>query len=196
MRNSMKTGLFVLSLAALPALAQMAPQESSQTSSQAGKVTKTGTVRASVVVTGIDKATRTLTLKGAKGKVFDVIADAEVRNFDQIKVGDSVEVEYMKSVSVELKKPGSTSGPSDVGFAARAEPGEKPAGLVGHSTTVVAKVIDVDAANKTMTFQGPKGHIVVADVKNPDQFKVVKEGDEVEVTYTEAVAISVEPKAK
>ncbi len=28
------------------------------------------------------------------------------------------------------------------------------------------------------------------DVQNPDQFKVVKKGDQVEVTYTEAIALS------
>ena len=33
------------------------------------------------------------------------------------------------------------------------------------------------------------------NVQNPDQFKVVKKGDQVEVTYTEALALSVEPAA-
>lgn len=33
-------------------------------------------------------------------------------------------------------------------------------------------------------------------MQNPDQFKVVKKGDQVEVTYTEAVALSVEPAPK
>jgi hypothetical protein len=33
-------------------------------------------------------------------------------------------------------------------------------------------------------------------VRNPDQFKVVKKGDQVEVTYTEALALSVEPAPK
>ncbi len=34
------------------------------------------------------------------------------------------------------------------------------------------------------------------DVQNPDQFKVVKKGDQIEVTYTEAMALSVEPAAE
>ena len=33
------------------------------------------------------------------------------------------------------------------------------------------------------------------DVHNPDQFKVVKKGDQVDVTYAEALAVSVEPAA-
>jgi hypothetical protein len=37
---------------------------------------------------------------------------------------------------------------------------------------------------------------VTLNVRNPDQFKVVKKGDHVEVTYTEALALSVEPTPK
>jgi len=33
-------------------------------------------------------------------------------------------------------------------------------------------------------------------VQNPEQFKVVKKGDQVEATYTEALALSVEPAPK
>jgi len=33
-------------------------------------------------------------------------------------------------------------------------------------------------------------------VQNPDQFKVVKKGDLIEVTYTEAIALSVDPASK
>jgi len=37
---------------------------------------------------------------------------------------------------------------------------------------------------------------VTLNVQNPDHFKVVKKGDQVEVTYTEALALAVEPAAK
>ena len=36
---------------------------------------------------------------------------------------------------------------------------------------------------------------MVLDVQNPDQFKVVKKGDQIEAEYTEAVAVHV-TKAK
>jgi hypothetical protein len=61
---------------------------------------------------------------------------------------------------------------------------------------VIADVIAVDEAARTITLKGPKGKEVVLPVENPDQFKVVKKGDQVEVTYTEALALSVEPAAK
>ena len=52
----------------------------------------------------------------------------------------------------------------------------------------------VDPAKQAVTLKGPE-RTVTLKVQNPDQFKLVQVGDQVEATYTEAVAISVEPKA-
>jgi hypothetical protein len=57
-------------------------------------------------------------------------------------------------------------------------------------------VVGVDPKRKTISLRGPKGNVVALDVQNPDHFKVVKKGDQVEVTYTEALAMSVEPAPK
>ena len=61
---------------------------------------------------------------------------------------------------------------------------------------MIADVVAVDPKASTITVKGPKGNLVTLDVQNPDQFKVVKKGDQIEVTYTEALALSVEPAAK
>lgn len=198
MRKSIKIGFLALACAAIPTFAQTAPQETSTTASQPGLVNKTSTVRASAVVTAIDKTTRKVTLKNGTGKVFDVVASSDVRNFDQIKVGDTLNVEYVKSLTLELKKAG-TADTDQAGVAtasARAEPGEKPGAAVAGAVTIVADVVDVNPEQKTITLKGPKGNVVELDVKNPDQFKVVKKGDHVMVTYAEAMAITMEPAAK
>lgn len=195
-KTAMTTTLLALSFITVPALAQVTPQEHTVTESQAGLVNRTSTARVSVVVTAIDKAKRKLTLKAPDGRVFDVIAGSEVRNFDQIKVKDAVNVAYLRSVTLDLKKPGETASPSASSIAARAEPGAQPGAFAADAITIVADVIDVNPANKTIALQGPQGNIVELDVKNPDQFKVVKKGDKVEVTYAEAIAISVEPATK
>ncbi|HSB95017.1 MAG TPA: hypothetical protein VLC91_01110 [Spongiibacteraceae bacterium] len=198
MRKTLTITMLALS-AALPAFAQISPQQQEETVSQAGNVTKTQVVKMTALVVDIDKKTRTLTLKQADGQSFDIVAGDEVRNFAQIKLNDEVVVDYVRSVSMALKKVGadhsSPAAPIEAVVAARAKPGEKPAAVLGRSVSAVAEVIDVDPAAKTMTLRGPRGHIVVLDVKNPDHFKLVKEGDQVQVDYTEAVAISVQPKA-
>jgi len=197
MRKTMMAALLAGLFSTLPVFAQQAPTSATITSNKPGQVVMADTVKASAMITAIDKATRTLTLKGAKGESFDVVAGAEVKNFDQIKVGDEVKVAYVQALSMEVRKPGAASGVKDSTAAVRAKPGEKPAGMVGRQVTIMADVIDVNPTAKTITLKGPKGKVVELDVKNPDHFKVVKKGDQVEVVYTEALAISVEaaPKA-
>jgi hypothetical protein len=166
--------------------------------SEPGKATAVSTVEVSAKVVGIDKATRTVTLKGPKGKVVDIVAGDEVKNFDQIKVGDLVVARYLEALTLELKKTKVAAGDVKVREeAARAKPGEKPAAAGARQVTVIADVIAVDPAKSTITLKGPKGKVVTLNVSNPDQFKVVKKGDQVEATYTEALALSVEaaPKA-
>ncbi len=77
--------------------------------------------------------------------------------------------------------------------AAKAKPGERPAVAGARQVTVIADVVAVDPKASTITLKGPRGNTSTLDVQNPDQFKVVKKGDQVEVTYTEAIALSVEP---
>jgi hypothetical protein len=196
MRNSMISGLVVLSFAAMPAFAQQAPTASGALVSEPGKAVAAEKVKASVVVTAIDKATRTLSLKDSSGKTFDLTAGDEVKNFAQIKVGDEVVVEFVRALSLELKKGGKVRERRDSTDAVRAKPGEKPAGAVGRRVTGVADVIDVNEAAKTITVKGASGRIVELNVKNPEQFKVVKKGDQIEFDYIEAVAISVQPAPK
>ena len=197
MRKTIMAALLAGLFSTLPAFAQQAPVGASITSSKPGQATMAETVKASAIITAIDKATRTLTLKGAKGESFDVVAGAEVKNFDQIKVGDEVKVAYLQALSMELKKAGGATGVKESTGEARAKAGEKPAGVIGREVTVMADVIDVNPTAKTITLKGPKGKVVELDVKNPEHFKVVKKGDQVEVVYTEALAVSVEaaPKA-
>ncbi len=103
----------------------------------------------------------------------------------------------MQALTLELRKTkGSMQEPTVKEGAVRAQPGERPAGAVARQVTVLADVIGVDPKKKTITLKGPKGNVVELDVQNPEQFKVVKKGDQVEATYTEALALSVEPAPK
>lgn len=183
----------VLGSFAFPAVAQQPATGGAVTMSEPGKAGMVSVVKASAKVTAIHKANRVLTLKPAKGEAFDVEAGPEVKNFAQIKVGDEVVVAYFESLTLELKKKGSSvTERTDTEGAVGAKLGERPAGAVGRQVTVTANVTAVDPVAKTITLKGPK-HSLTLPVKNQDQFKVVKVGDQVEAVYTEAVAVSVEP---
>jgi len=165
--------------------------------SEPGRAAALRAVEVSAQVVAIDKATRTITLKGRKGETVDVVAGEEVRNFEQIKLGDFVVARYAQALSLELKKtkgdPGAVTLREGAG---KAQPGERPAVAGARQVTALADVVVVDPKASTITLRGPRGNIVTLDVQNPDQFKVVKQGDQVEVTYTEALALSVEPAPK
>lgn len=154
------------------------------------------TVTITATITAIDPASRAVTLKVPQGREVTVTAGPEVRNFAQMKVGDTVDAKYVEALTLELKKGGGmpVAKVEDAG-AARAREGTAPAGAIGRQVTVVADVVAVDPATQTVTLKGPK-HTVDLKVRDPKQFALIAKGDQVQATYTEAVAIAVTPAKK
>lgn len=197
MRTIVHLILATLAFGPLAVQAQDKPPAKEPTiTSSPGKVRATSASKVTATVTAVDAATRTITLKGPKGKVVDVVAGDKVRNFDKIQVGDKVVVQYREALSLELRKTAGKPSASETGVAARAQPGERPAGAVAREVQVTAEVVAVDPAKSTISLKGPRGNVVDLKVKNKDHFKVVKKGDLVDAVYSEALAISVEPAGK
>lgn len=196
MRNLSGLSVLIFALAAaLPAAAQQ-PAAASAVAKTPGKAAAANVVRVSALVEAIDAANRVLTLKGPRGNVFDLAAGPEVKNFDQIRVGDYLVVRYAQALTLELKKGGGGIRSRTEGErSAVAEPGERPAAGAARRVTVVADVTAVNKKQQTVTLRGPK-RTVELKVRDPAQFKLIKVGDQVEATYTEAAAISIEPAPK
>ena len=173
-----------------------APKGGAVIASSPGKVAAASAVEITAVVTGVDKGTRTVTLKGPQGNSVDIIAGDEVKNFDQIRLGDNVVVQYIEALTLELKKSKAKPSATTSDATASAAPGARPAGAVAREVVVLADVVAVDPAKSTISLKGPKGKVVVLKVQDPGHFKVVKVGDQVEAVYTEAVAVSVKPAPK
>lgn len=161
-----------------------------------GKAGVAQTVKVTATITAIDKATRDVTLKGPQGNEITVTAGPEVKNFDNMKVGDQVNAQYVEALTLELKKGGGmTVSRSDQGGVLESKPGQKPGGVAGRQVTIVADVIDVDPAKQSITLRGPQRTVELV-VSDPAQFKLIAKGDQVEAKYTQALAIAVEPVAK
>ena len=154
------------------------------------------TVKMTATITAIDAATRDVTLKGPKGNEVVVTAGPAVKNFASMKVGDQVDVQYVEALTLELKKGGGMAvARTEQKGAAGAKPGEKPAGAVGRQVTIVADVVGLDPATQVVTLKGPQ-RTVDLKVSDPEQFKRIAKGDQVEATFTQALAIAVEPAKK
>jgi Cu/Ag efflux protein CusF len=181
----------------LLAPAQQAATTTEKFASEPGKAMIARTTKASAVVTALDKEHRIVTLKTASGKVVEMVADAEIKNFDQMKVGDHVHVEYVEALSLELKKSGKGAlAATEKSGAMTAPAGEKPGAAAGRQLTVLADVVSVDAKKQVVTMKGPQGNLVDLHVQDPSQMKHIKKGDQIEAVYTEAVAVKVETEPK
>lgn len=180
----MRVLFLICAVATISTAAAQAPDmKGAMTSSQGpgkARALKTDEVKAQVV--SLDRLTRAITLKGPNGTIVDMIAGNEVKNFDQLKVGDFVNVRYFQSLALELHKPGQAAPLMH----------ERPTAR-GREVRALAKVTAIDEQAKTVSLKGPRGNTVTLDVRNPEHFKVMKVGDDVLVTYTEAVAVSVTP---
>ncbi|MGZ8253310.1 MAG: hypothetical protein ACXW2G_02020 [Burkholderiaceae bacterium] len=185
----------VLAFAAPAVLAQAPSGAAAVKASEPGKVTLAEAVQVAATVQAIDKAKRLVTLKGPEGNTFTVQAGPEVRNFDQIKVGDQVLARYVEALTLELKKgTGGIRERVERENTVAAKPGERPGIAAGRQITAIADVVAVDAAKQTVRLRGVERTIDLK-VRDPKQLALVKVGDQVEATFTEAVALSVEPMA-
>jgi len=182
-------------LASTAALAQPAGGASSTTVSTPGKRVETNTVTATAKVESVDRAKRTVTLRGKDDKPVTLTLGPDVKNFDMIKAGDTVNAKYVEAVSVELKKGGTAPvATTENAGIARAKPGEIPGGVIGRQVKVVSNIVAMDDKKQTVTLKGPEGTAEVK-VNDPAQYKLAKVGDQVELTYTEAFAIALDPVA-
>ena len=186
----------VVTLLVLPSVvaAQQAPTKLGVTSSEElGKVARQIRAEVTATVELLDPGSRSVTLKGPEGNLATVIAGDEVRNFDQLRVGDRVHVIYTEGVVLQLVKSGGgirTRIESET--ASRAAKGQKPAGSAVRTTLVVADVVAMDKGKQTITLRGPE-RTVELHVRSQEQFENIAVGDQVEATFTEATAISVKP---
>jgi len=185
---------------ALSFVGTVSAQEKKAESASAGKkpsVYKQQVVTGTATVEAIDLEKRIVTLRRADGNIFDLIVGPEVRNLPQVKVGDEVVVKYYQSIAVQVTKPGAAEGSQVKEAVARAKPGEKPGGVIAKQVTVTATVEKIDKKKMIATLKGAEGKVVDVKVRNPKNLENVNVGDQVVITYTEAMAVSVEkPKKK
>ncbi|HEX5092743.1 MAG TPA: hypothetical protein VFV84_08655 [Burkholderiales bacterium] len=162
-----------------------------------GKAAGARMIELRAVVVGLDKAARTVDLKGANGRVVTLQVGDEVKNYDQIQLGDNVVARFLQSITLELKKGGTgIMSRTDSKDAVTAQPGERPAAAAGRQIHVIANVVEVNKKKMIVTLKGPRGNYVDLQLRDPKQIARVKKGDQVEAVFTEAVAVTVEPAPK
>ena len=144
------------------------------------------------VVEAVDAANRTVTLKKPDGTFTTVTAGPEIKRFAEVKVGDKVTAKYYENLIVRLKQPGE----SDVASRTRATTGSEqamPGGTKAKQVTITATIAAIDMDTPAITFTGPNGWKYTSKVQDTEALAKVKVGDKVDIVWTEAMLVSLEP---
>lgn len=192
-KNAISILITAVALAApLAAHAQAAPKAEVMVATAPGMAAAGEAVQLQGKVTSIDKANRVVVVTGATGNEVVFNLGEEVRNFDQIAMGDLVTLTYAQALILELRKVDNNGirERTESQNVVRAEAGEKPAGAIERTVRVVANVVAVNPKAGLVTLRGQERTVELA-VSDPAQLKNIKVGDQVEAVYTEAVAIEV-----
>ena len=169
-----------------------------QTSAQAGSqpaVTQGAVVTETFVIEAIDYSGRLVTLRASDGNSETIYCAPAVERFNSLKVGDKVTFRYHESVVYQIRKPGTGGKPSTKRDVVRT-PGTTPGGTISEQMTAVVTVNAIDLKAPSVTVTTADGRKMSFKIENPKNAEGVKVGDEVEITYTQALAISVAPAGK
>jgi len=154
-----------------------------------------GIVTASATVDKVDKENRKVTLKKEDGSKVTIKVPEGVRNFDQIKAGDTVTAKYSESIAMGIRKADEPPSAVQEESIARAPAGAKPGGEASMTTQISATVDNIDKSTREVTLTQPDG--TKSEVKVPEDIKKfdnLKKGDQVVVSATDSIAIEVTPK--
>ncbi len=142
---------------------------------------------------------REITVKGPLGNVVTLGVDPRVKRLKEFKAGDEITADYLIAVAAEVREP--TAEEKATPLVVLEEKAKAPAGTdpaVGgvRLFKVVTTVEGLDRTTQCVTVKGPLGHYVVAHAKHPEIIEKLRIGQPIVITYAEALALSLEKKAK
>ena len=145
----------------------------------------------------VDQKTRQVVIVGPNGNEFKTTLGNEVKNFNQIKVGDIVTLTHVEIFVADIKKPSKVEIRERVETekAVTAKLGDKPAAAIERQVAIVADVTAVDEKKGTLTVRGATRTLDIK-VKDPKVLKGIKVGTQIETVVTEIIAIEVSAPKK
>jgi hypothetical protein len=197
-RNAVALSIAVVFVVASPVWAddQAKPSEpmTVHRSSQTGTVISSQSEQVAAIITAVDQDKREVSLQGANGRIENMHVGDQVKNFAQLKVGDAVLVRFYRGLALTLQAPDSQSvAPQAEVAAARAVPGDKPAGAMAAVIRGTVTIQAIDPKTRIVTLVGPEGREFRVKAGPSVRLSNAKVGDKVFAEYGEGLAISVRP---
>jgi Cu/Ag efflux protein CusF len=154
-------------------------------------VTQTESAELTAKIEAIDQTTRLVTLKDKDGVTETIYAGPEVKRFSELKVGDSVTFRYYESMAYEIRKPGEKPKVTTGEPTVTRSTGAKPGGTISKQENATVTIKAIDEKIPSITVLTEDGRTLSFKVDDKKKLAGVKVGDKVEVTYTQALMISV-----
>jgi hypothetical protein len=158
----------------------------------AQRMSATGTVQK------IDMSKREMTIKDSQGNTFMVTVPKDLPRFEAVKAGDKINLDYYQSMALTLNKASAQPGTNETAIV-QPFSGNLPGGIVGKKITATVEVTNVDRANNKVMVKAADGTTDTINVTDPSmrsQLASLKAGDRIQVSYSEATAISFTPAGK
>ncbi|MDN5850494.1 MAG: hypothetical protein L0H63_12800 [Nitrococcus sp.] len=155
-------------------------------------------VTVDATVKAIDQKTRMVTLENEDGDTLEIKAGPDVKRLDEIEAGDLVVLTYYESLAMNII-PKAEAGQMDAAMMeskGRAPKTQSPAGVEVREIHAIVEITAIDKEAEMVSVKGPEGNVVTVHARHPENLDKIKVGDQVYISYTEAVAIAIEPKAK
>ena len=188
--QNVKSAFFAAALGAALVIAQHSPVKA-----QGATVEETAV--SSALVHEVDYTARQVLLETEDGRFLTFDVPDDVRNLEQVEVGDSVKVMYFGGIAASLAAPGDEPIVMDMATAmARAEEGDRPAGATMQELTTTVTFDAFDPETSMVMFTGQAGVQRSVEVADPDMrafVETLEAGDQVDVTVVEIIAIEVAP---
>jgi hypothetical protein len=141
-------------------------------------------------IVSVDRANKLVTLVGPRGKQVTLHVNNPY-NLEAAKPGEPFIARFYEIITIRKKQPGESIPPASlVEGIASAGPGQVPGAVAGKSTQLVATISAINHKSRTVDLTGPDGVVETVKVANPANLKHVKVGDDIVVTLSSVVAIS------
>ncbi|MCC8394709.1 copper-binding protein [Paraburkholderia sp. MMS20-SJTR3] len=177
---------------AVAAMVQPAAAQDDLASAARGVLSAVPPVHMTAEIVAIDAGNRSLTLKGPHGDVAIVLVSQQVAGFEQLKIGDRVDVLYRNALLTKVEK---TAG-AGKGIRERADRQSITPASGGYEaarqTEVLATVQKIDRNERRVTLRGASQTQTYEAAPGVD-LSGLKVGDTVHAAFVSAAAVQVTP---
>jgi hypothetical protein len=147
-------------------------------------------VTATVEAVDLDKRKVTLLLDNGKKKTYKV--DQQVRNLDQVKVGDHLKMSYTEELVVVVGKSGDSHGAASMSTVSVSPKGSKPGAVMVDTVGESGTIEKIDAPKHKVTIAAPDGKKKTIKVSKNVDLAQLTVGETVDAVLTESLIVDVE----